>query len=81
MPVHLQHVVLLILSRLVHVLVDRNVLNVIIVLLLTAKCKLCRLIELVSVAFARDVHHDQVFSLIIELSLIWPIAFIVVHYG
>ena len=50
-------------------LMDRYVLQVVIILLFAAQSKLCRLIELVSVAFSRNIHHKEIFPDIFDISL------------
>ena len=50
----------------VHVLLYWDVLDVVVVLLLAGECQLGGLVELISVTFTRDVHHDEIFSLWIE---------------
>ena len=51
----------------VHVLLNRDVLDVVVVLLLAGQRQLRGLVELISVTFTRDVHHDEILSLWVEL--------------
>ena len=51
------------------VLANRNVLQVVVVLLFTAEGQLGAFVELVCVALARNAHHDKVFAAIVELPL------------
>jgi hypothetical protein len=78
LPIDLQHV-LLVLRVIVHVLVNRNVLHVVVVLLLAAQGQLGRLVQLIGITFTRDVHHYEVLAHLLELSLACrSIAFLLV---
>ena len=46
----------------VQVLMDRYILQMILVLFLAAESKLCAFVQLISIAFTWNVHHDEVFS-------------------
>ena len=50
--------------------VQRLVLNVVFILFLARQSKFCALVQLVSVTFARDVHHDQVFATDVEFCVL-----------
>lgn len=50
-------------------LMDRYVLQVVIILLFAAQSKFCRLVELVSVAFSWNIHHKEIFPDIFDISL------------
>ena len=53
-----------------HVLLDRNVLDMIIVLLFTTEGKLRTFIQLIGIAFSRDIHHDEIFSHLVKLTIL-----------
>jgi len=61
----LEHVLLVLavpLASIAHVLMKRDVLEVVVVLLLAAQSELSALVEVVSVALPRNVHHDEVLA-------------------
>lgn len=61
----LEHVLLVLavsLASIAHMLMKGDVLKVVVVLLLAAKSELGALVEVVSVALARNVHHDEVLA-------------------
>ena len=53
----------------VEMLVDRDILQVVVILFFAAQSKLCRLIELISVAFSWNIHHKEIFPDIFYISL------------
>lgn len=63
---------------LIHMLMERNVLKVVLVLLLAAESQLGALIQLVSISFSWNVHHDEIFSQLILICVIHPHR-IVIH--
>lgn len=78
LSIYLQHV-LRILRVIVHVLVDRNVLHVVVVLLLATQGKLRRLVQLVGISFPWDVHHYQVLAHLLKICLAcWSVALVLV---
>lgn len=48
-------------------LIERYVLNMVVILLLAAQSKFCAFIQLVSVALSRDVHVDEVLTQVLVL--------------
>lgn len=54
----------------VQVLVDRNVLEMVLVLFLAAQRQFRALVQLVRVALPRDIHHDEVLSELILVSIV-----------
>ena len=46
----------------VQMLVDRNVLQMVLILLLAAKGELCALVKLIGITFPRDVHHYEILT-------------------
>lgn len=48
---------------------DRDILQVVIILLFAAQSKLRRLVELVSVTFSWNIHHKEIFPDIFYISL------------
>ena len=64
----MKHVLVVRILTLVQMLVQADVLQVVFILLLRAQREFGALVELVGVAFARDVHHDQVFAVVVKLS-------------
>ena len=61
LPIDLKHILILILL-IIHMSMNRYVLNVIVILLFAAECQLCALIKLVRISLPRNIHHDKVFS-------------------
>ena len=59
-------------------LVNWNVLQVVLVLLLAAECKLSTLIQLICVALTRYVHHDEVLTELVLVRIVHPYR-VVVH--
>ena len=53
-------------------LVNRDVLEVVLILLLAAESELGTLVELVGVAFARDVHHNEVLAELVLVKIVQP---------
>ena len=69
---------ILILSvTIIQMLVDRNVLEMVLILLLAAESKLGALVQLVCVAFPGNVHHYEVFAQLILIRLVQPHGFMI----
>ena len=56
----------------VQVLVDRNILEMVLVLLLAAQRQFRALVQLVRVALPGDIHHDKVLSELILVRVVHP---------
>lgn len=62
--------ILMLSLTIIQVLVDRNVLQVVLILLLAAESELGTLIKLVGVALAGDVHHNEVLTKLILIKVV-----------
>ena len=49
-----------------NVLVQWYILEVVIILFLATEGELCAFVELVGIAFSRDIHHQEVFTHVVE---------------
>jgi hypothetical protein len=75
---HIHHVlvaanVVLVLSlTIIQMLMNRNILKMVLVLLLAAEGELRTLVQLVSIALPRNVHHDEVLPKLVLVRLVQP---------
>lgn len=66
----LVRVILILSLTIIQMLMNRNVLEVVLVLLLATQGQLGALIQLVSVAFPRDVHHNEILTQLILVRVV-----------
>lgn len=71
--------ILMLSLAIVQVLMDRYVLQMVLILLLAAKRELCTFIELIGIAFTRDIHHDEVLTQLVLIRHVVKPHRVVVH--
>lgn len=57
---------------LIQMLMNRDVLKMVLILLLAAKCQLRALVQLVGIAFPGNVHHYEVLAQLVLVRVIHP---------